>query len=193
MFLAIGIVLELVLCVLSLFLGTMYSEDWGYASAFREKAYVAGPPDSFTLLSMYGWVCALVIGLVILFSVGYLVAFFLKKAYLLPSFLIIAAYLLPIGMIFAGIGTLASDGQFVQIGFITVGHGTHAGMTAFGFVFLLGSILAFVLTCIGIHRQKAAVAAENKQEVKEIRRKEARPEKANAKPTQPIGKDDWKL
>ena len=43
---------------------------------------------------------------------------------------------------------------------------------------LIGSILAFVLTCIGIHRQKAAVAAENKQEVKEIRRKEARPEKA---------------
>ena len=79
MLFVIGVLAETVLCILSLFIASMYSEDWGYAKVFREKAYAVGDKNSFSLLSMYTWVYGMIVGVIFAACVVYLVLFLLKK------------------------------------------------------------------------------------------------------------------
>lgn len=186
MLFVIGILAEAVLCILSLFIASIYSEDWGYASAFREKAYAVGSQNSFSLLSMYTWVYGLIISLVVAACIFYFVCFLLKKHVQLPAILLLVYFLLPLIMMFIGIGRLAQDGQYVQIAFITIGSGTHSGLTAFGTIYLFGSIAAYILICVGMFIDRGKQDAEAKRDVKAIKVKKKEDE-------QPIDRDDWKL
>ena len=186
MLFVIGVLAETVLCILSLFIASMYSEDWGYAKVFREKAYAVGDKNSFSLLSMYTWVYGMIVGVIFAACVVYLVLFLLKKQGLIPAPLLLVLFLLPFFMMLMGIGRLAQDGQYVQIGFITIGSGTRSGLTAFGMIYLFGSIAAYILICVGMAVDRSKQDAEAKREAKAIKVKKKEDK-------QPVDRDDWKL
>ncbi len=186
----IGCALEAILCILSLFVATFYSQSWGYGKVFKEKAVSLGNKDGWTLGSQYGLAYGLLIGVVILTCIVYLVMFITKHENLIPRFIMGIVFIIPAVFLITAISTNAVEGQFSSIGFITIGAGVKSGLTNFGFLFIIGNIVAFVFVCKGMKKRAQERTDSPEKKVSEIKVKKIKVTDENVE--QPKV-DEWKL
>lgn len=184
MLFVIGCCLELVLCTLSFFIATFYSQDWGYAQIFIERSVCFGNKNGWTLLGEYGPIYGIIIGIVIVTMITYLICFFTKHDNIIPSFVILITFVTPIVLLFYAISQAVQKGQFIKMGFITIGHGVNSGLTNFGLLFVVGSIVAFILVCKGLVARKQKNLQNPEKKTKQIIVK---------KKNDDVKYDDWKI
>ncbi len=168
----VGCIIEVIFCTLSLFIATFYSQDWGYGNVFKESSVSLGNKDGWTLIDQYGAIYIFLIGLVIVAATIYLICFLTKHENIIPRFVIGIVFLIPIIFLIVAMNNALQAGQFVKMGFITIGAGTNSGLTNFGFLFLLASVTSFVLVCIGLKQRKEEQFNNSEKNVSEIKIKQ---------------------
>lgn len=111
----IACAIEVILCILSMVIPTVYTYNWQYGSIKGVgSVHDKGDMHSFTLMNMYGWAYILIIVIVLIVAILYLVLFLMKKGDSLPKFVLTIVFLFPIIMMVAAKVMLYQSGNYIK-------------------------------------------------------------------------------
>ena len=182
----IACILELVICIVSIFIPTVYTQDYSWVKIKDVFSnYKKAGSSQLTLLSYFDYFYIIIISLVVLVMIVYLICYFTKNSDVIPEFVLDIAFALPIVlMIVAAIKSATSD--TVGGSGIYGGTGTSSGLTVYGWLLFVAFVAVLILINIGLGLQRKKLAEEKETTVKELKIKE-KPGKDSD-----IAPDDWK-
>lgn len=183
-------VIELLLCILSAFIPTLYTKDWwSYRIKNVSSAYTSGGVHQFTMLDMYGWIYFVVMGIVAVTSIVYIIAFLTKHQNIIPQFVIGIVFLLPIALIIASTSELKQESYTVGNKYASISAGTSSGLTGFGVALCVLCILNLLFAFSALIAYKKIADDKADKSIEVINVKESKKKKAEK--IEDI--DDWKL
>lgn len=185
MIFVIGCILEIIVCLLAAVIPTLYTQSYKHGSISGVGSFLdQGKKYTYTLSEMYGAFYIIAILVIIAVCVLYIVFYFTKKQNIIPNFVITLVFLLPVALMFFAMGELGSDAKAIGNSIATYTEGTDSGLTGFGFLALLGFIVAPLLTGAGLIINKEEQRQNPEKNVQEIK------VKPNKK-AQNVSSDDW--
>lgn len=181
----IACIVELVICVLSAFIPTVYTRDYswikikGVGSLYNKEGV-----SQLTLLSYFDYIYIAFIAIVVVTMITYLILYFTKKSNLIPKFVLEFVFAIPILLMIAA-EIMSVTRNTTSGGGIYVGTGTQSGLTVYGWIMLVAFVIVLILLNVGLVLQRKKLGKDTKATVKELKTK--KPDKDDT-----INPDDWK-
>ncbi len=183
----IACILELIICIASIFIPTVYTQDYSWIKIKDVFShYNKGSASQLTLLSYFDYFYIIIISIVVLSMIVYLICFFTKNSNLIPKFLLDIVVALPIVLMIVAVIKSATSSA-TSGGGIYVGTGTSSGLTIYGWLLFIAFVAVLILINIGLALQRKKLAEEKETTVKELKIKKKKSDKGND-----IDPNDWK-
>ena len=183
----IACILELIICIASIFIPTVYTQDYSwikikdFCSLYKEES-----ASQLTLLSYFDYIYIVIISIVVFAMVVYLILYFTKNSNLIPKFILDVIFAMPVILMIAA-EIMSVSHSHTSGGGIYVGAGTSGGLTVYGWLLFVAFVAVLILLNIGLKCQRKKLSEEKETNVKEIKIKKKKSDKDTD-----IAPGDWK-
>ncbi len=187
MIFSIACILELIICIVSIFIPTVYTQDYSWIK-FKDffSLYKKEGASQLTLLSYFDYFYIAIISIVVLTMIIYLICYFTKNSNLIPKPILEVVDALPIVLMIAAI-IKSTTHDVVGDDVIFVVAGTNSGLTVYGWLLFVAFVAVLILFNIGLALQRKKLAEEKETTVKELKIKKKKSDKDSD-----IDPNDWK-
>ncbi len=183
----IACILELIICVASIFIPTVYTQDYSWVKIKDVcSLYKKDGTSQLTLLSYFDYIYIVIIAIVVLTMITYLICYFTKNSNLIPKLVLDVVFAMPIVLMIAA-EIMSVKRNTTSGGGIYVGAGTHSGLTVFGWLLFVAFVVVLILLNIGLGLHRKKLATEKETTVKELKIK-----KKKFGENSDIAPNDWK-
>ena len=183
----IACILELVICIASIFIPTVYTQDFSWVKIKDVcSLYKNEGASQLTLLSYFDYIYIVIISIVVLAMVVYLILYFTKNSNLIPKFILDVIFAVPVIFMIAA-EIMSVKRNTASGGGIYVGTGTHSGLTVYGWLLLVAFVAVLILLNIGLGLQRKKMAEDKEITVKKLKVKSEKSDKGND-----VDLNDWK-
>ena len=183
----IACILELIICIASIFIPTVYTQDYSwikikdFCSLYKEEG-----ASQLTLLSYFDYIYIVIISIVVLAMVVYLILYFTKNSNLIPKFILDVIFAMPVILMIAA-EIMSVSHSHTSGGGIYVGAGTQSGLTIYGWILFAAFVAVLILLNIGLGLQRKKLAGHKETTVKELKIKKGKTDKGGD-----LDPNDWK-